>query len=752
MDVNRMLISSIVISVALFLLSHSSYSQQVLSVKRIAGPREVEVSGSVLRYGRTVAFVGRNSLWALDTLSNDWSELYSAPVGSSIVASVEERNGSIVFLDMKQILWRCTPDASIERITSITLPAESYTLCAGDGDIVVCGFYRLLGNIGAVRVSTHGVETLEALTPEMANLAVRSLEYSERCSSFILSVEGYSSDQLSRKIHKRFMLKGTEWVLIDENQNTPRSFVDSKGYQTCIIVGDSLYTTTSCPPSQSGPFVTVTPPRSALARISDSTIALFTPYTDKASEPTIFIVDAAGSVVVDTVTCPKGSVIFNVTAMNDLIIVNCRDVVQIYRGGSLFRRVRWPSSESSASFRNAICSRENVLLYNGFSPPAIYSSRTSTWSPLFAIRDGDTSRIIVINDGVARDSLLYLWNDTTLYVSKEHDSEKRYYDVLSCSRRIMHVRPLPNGDALVAVSIPERDTIQPYWHLYSHATGAITSSIDNWPRNVQGLEPVASIYDPHSGMIVIGTRTEWYGFQSDSSVYPIHGVLRRNTATSEWSMANEGLGLSLRCIALQQDPRGWLYMSSAYSDGFNMTRPSLYTSTDLGASWQSTAQPPPMDLGKKYALSVTSSGAYVHDQSCYRVVAAEGTFEPVTFSNDQLGTIYAMRSGIDSTTMFILTSTGLYKAQLTLTSTGINVVSHESATVNGTLLTIRSAALNDNCYVRIMGIGGQCLFEGRLRQSDVGLLSVTLDSELPSGVYFVIAGDQQVIRMMHLNQ
>ncbi|MFN4907802.1 MAG: hypothetical protein ACK475_08885 [Bacteroidota bacterium] len=183
-----------------------------------------------------------------------------------------------------------------------------------------------------------------------------------------------------------------------------------------------------------------------------------------------------------------------------------------------------------------------------------------------------------------------------------------------------------------------------------------------------------------------------------------------------------------------------------------MTRPSLYTSTDLGASWQSTAQPPPMDLGKKYALSVTSSGAYVHDQSCYRVVAAEGTFEPVTFSNDQLGTIYAMRSGIDSTTMFILTSTGLYKAQLTLTSTGINVVSHESATVNGTLLTIRSAALNDNCYVRIMGIGGQCLFEGRLRQSDVGLLSVTLDSELPSGVYFVIAGDQQVIRMMHLNQ
>ncbi|HBB26824.1 MAG TPA: hypothetical protein DCZ59_11215 [Bacteroidetes bacterium] len=102
--------------------------------------------------------------------------------------------------------------------------------------------------------------------------------------------------------------------------------------------------------------------------------------------------------------------------------------------------------------------------------------------------------------------------------------------------------------------------------------------------------------------------------------------------------------------------------------------------------------------------------------------------------------------------MFILTSTGLYKAQAPLTSTGVNVVSHESATVNGTLLTIRSAALKDNCYVRITGIGGQCLFEGRLRQSDVGLLSVTLDSELPSGVYFVIAGDRQVIRMMHLNQ
>lgn len=738
-----------VIAIALIMVSHASHCQQVLSVQKIPGPREVEISGRVLRYGGTVAFVGRSGVWELDTLSDKWNSIYSAPVGSSILTSVEEPNGSLVFLDEKQAVWRCTPGASVERLAIVPLSAESYKLIAGEGDILVCGYYRVLGTIGTVRVSSVGVDKVNDVTLEMSGMANRALEFSDRCSSFVLSIEGLTSEQLSRRIYRRYVLMGKKWVELDENQSTARSFVDSKDYQACLLVDDSLYTTSSCPPSRTGAFVATTAPRSALARISDSTTALFTPYSDNAIDPTVFIVHASKSMVIDTITCPKGTVIFNVTALNDLIIVNCRDVVLIYREGSLFKRISWPATESSASFRNIICSREYALLFNGSGLPALYNGQSLTWSPIFAIRNSDTSRITVISDGVAQDSVMYLWNESYLYVSKESNSRMKYYDVLSLPRRIMHVRPLANGDALIAVSIPERDTVQPYWYVYSRATGEIAAFTTNWPRAIHGLEPVASVYDSQTATILIGTRTEWYGFQTDTSVFPIYGVLRLTKASSEWVMSNDGLGLSLRCFALQKDDAGTLFMTSAYSDGIsNIQRPSLYLSTDLGDSWQSIAMPLPMDLGKRYALSVTSSGAYVHDQSCYRVITGEGAFEPVTFSNDQLGIIYAIRSGLDSTTMIILASTGLYKAQVPVTSTGVNAVSYESASVNDTQLTIRSAALNDNCYVRILGIGGQCLFEGRLRQLAIGLFSLTLDSELPPGVYFVITANQ-VIRLLH---
>lgn len=743
-------IRNVALICVLILSGRCMFGQETLSVRRFPGPREVESYGYVARCGDGVAFVGRSGVHLLDTLSNEWREVYISPKGTLIFTSAEEQDGSVVFLDTKRTLRRCRPDGRIDSVATVSASAESYTMSSGGGDLVICGFDRLLSTIITVRINSDGVDDVEKLTLPMGNLAVRTLEYADRCSTFVLGVVGSASGQSTQKVYRRFTLGDGRWIEIDENQEAPRSFVDRNNDRTCMLVGDSLYTTTSCPPSQSEEFVAGVVPRTLLAPITDSTIAMYTQVIPANEEPKIFIVNATSSRVVDTIVYAKQHAGVNVTGVGDLLYVNCEGRILVYRGRTLVRTVLWPTVESSTAYRYGISAGEQVLLHGGPGSPALLNTRTSTLTPVFALRNGDTARITAIDQGVSYSGVTYLWYEDRLFISRTVQPSSTYYDVVSSPRRIMHVRPIDNGDALVAVAIPDRDSTTPYWYRYSRTTGLLTPFPDTWPRAVHGLEPIASMYDPQSAIITVGTRTEWYDNRTDTSVYPIYGVLRRTEASTEWTMANEGLGVSLRCFDLQHDNQGRLFMLSTYSDGTtNMPRANFYVSTNIGASWHIAPQPLPIDLGKKYSLSVTSSGVFLHDQSCYRVVNGGEGFTPVLFSIDQLGTIYRILPGVDSTTLVMITSTGVYEVDAKTTSVGGDDEPLVSASINGTALTIRAESLGDNHHARIIDVSGQSVYAGNLQQTSLGVFTAALQTELPTGVYFVVVGTR-VLKMVYV--
>lgn len=733
---------TVVCGVVLSVTSFEASCQEVLSIRRIPGPQEMEISGTVLRSGidkQGVVFVGRSGVWQLDTASNVWRQIHATPSGTLILTSTEERDGSVVFLDTKKTLWRYRSGSAADSITTLPIVGELYAISSDENALIVCAFNRVISTIEGLRITPQGVEEIQDLVIALSNLSMRSLEYSDRCSTTILNVQGRDTGQVPRQVYRRYVLNDRQWIEINENDEKSRSIKDGATQRTCMLYGDSLYTTAQCPPSMPEQFVMGLTRRAEMATLSDSTTALYLPYLGDTLNREVFIVNAESSRIVDTIRFPRGYELINVIGANDHVAVNCYGMLFLYRGRTLNQRILWPTVESSATYPSGVQDGANILMHGGYGLPYVLDTRTSVWSAMFALRNGDTSRITAIDQGVSSNGVMYAWYGDRLYVSRDAEPTPTFYDVVPSPRRIMHVRPIDNGDALVAVAIPDRDSTTPYWYKYSRATGLLTPSSDNWPRFVNGLEPIASIYDPQSATIMIGTRTEWFDDRTDTSVYPIYGVLRRTEPSVEWSMANEGLGVSLRCFDLQRDDHGRLFMLSTYSNGtLNMPRANFYVSTNLGSSWQSASQPLPIDLGKKYSLSVTSNGVFVHDNSCYRVASNGEMFSPVTFSIEDVGTIYSLLSGKDSSSMVMLTSTGAYEASVSTTSVAQNDEPHDDAVVVGSNIIVRARAFNHNEAVRLISSAGNIVCDGVMQQLGVDQYAFPLPAELPSGVYFLV--------------
>jgi len=482
---------------------------------------------------------------------------------------------------------------------------------------------------------------------------------------------------------------------------------------------------------------------SALSTLSDSTIGLYQTYNVQNTVSPIYIFDSKGRRINDSVLVAPGEVLMDVVAHDDFLLVQCQARVLVYNKGTLVSTIPWPSSSVPAIYYSAVGNGVTSTMFGpGQLAPHALSISSGEWKPLYAIGT-DTVQLAKIDGACQFESVTYLWEADNLYVSAGQDAKGQHFALVKAPKRISHVRPISEGQALVLVEVASYDTVSPCWYSYSTSTGELAGRRDNWPRAGNILSITESTFDEAAGLITTGTLTYWLGGRTDTSQYPIYGVLQRGLQDEEWRMVNEGLSISLRCYALKQDKHGVLYMLAGYSEGtLSYPRPSLFVSTDVGLSWIRSTSSLPNDLGKSVRLSVAENGVFVHENSCYRVLNYGEDFGRVDFSVGDVGEIFTMLDGVDSTQMTMVTSTGVYNVTALVSGIESMTDAADYATIIGNNVTVNSETISGDVEVSIVTSVGKAVYSQRMHVEQGGKFSFYLPVELSAGVYFLVVGSR----------
>ncbi|HLP27183.1 MAG TPA: hypothetical protein VK147_00990 [Candidatus Didemnitutus sp.] len=716
--------------------------QELMQAVPNVGVPAQELSGQIFSIGGVVHFVGRNGVWQLSGSGTSWEQQYRPSSGTLIVTASRGTAQTILFMDSIRNIWRYSPGGSVSLIVQANNAEDSYLICEASSGLMVVSHNRILGRIRSELFLSVDQKEIPTFLPALRDATPLSLEFNSRCESFILTIRGQDTNASSENIYQRYRLVDSAWRLIEDSLQSP--FVTAEQPNNSFFLrNNELFETSTCPPLISGDPLLRANKANALSTLSDSTLGLFRAYDIQNSVSPIYIFDSKGRRIIDSVLVAPREVLMDVVAHEDLLLVQCQARVLVYNKGTLVSTIPWPSSSVPAIYYSAVGNGVTSTMFGpGQLAPHALSISSGEWKPLYSIGP-DTVQIAEIDGACQFESVIYLWEADNLYVSAGQDAMGQYFALVKAPKRINHVRPISEGQALVLVEVASYDTVSPCWYSYSTSTGELTGRRDNWPRAGNILSITESTFDEAAGTITVGTLTYWLGGRTDTSQYPIYGVLQRGLQDEEWRMVNEGLSISLRCYALKQDKRGVLYMLAGYSDGsLSYPRPSLFVSTDVGLNWIRSTSSLPNDLGKNVRLSVTENGVFVHENSCYRVLNYGEDFGRVGFSVGDVGEIFTMLDGVDSTQMTVVTSTGVYNVTALVSGIESMTDAADYATIIGNNVTVNSETISGDVEVSIVTSVGKTVYSQRMHVEQGGKFSFYLPVELSAGVYFLVVGSR----------
>ena len=714
--------------------------QEMMVAVPNAGIPAMEVSGRVVSIGGEILFVGRTGVWRLIDSPLFWEQQYQLPAGNVIIASCHGVRASLPFMDSKRNIWRFSTAEGLRSIEWDGTPHDSYLMSESSDGLLVVGNNRVLGGISADLLLSAGQRAIAPLFPPLRNISILSLEFNSRCERFILMISGQDPESPSNIKHQQYKLEEFAWHLIDTPQERPTVTAQLPN-MSFILSNNELFKTAACPPVVSGkPVLRINNVR-ALSRISDSTLGLFEPYTRESTSKPIYIVNSNTLRIVDSIIAPPGEVLIDVVPRGDILYVQCQQRILAYRDKALVATIPWPSSKVPAVFQRAVSDGVSATLFgSGQLPPHVLTVSNGAWKPLYAI-GADTVQITVIDGACQFLGVTYLWHRQSLFVSDTQDTRGHYFRVVNAPRFINHVRPVSDGRVLVLLETRAIDSTESAWHTYSHTNDSLVGYPDNWPRGVTILPITESVFNEASRTVIAGTTTYWLDGRTDTSQYPLYGLLKRNEQESDWTMSNEGLSTSLRCYALKQDKHGVVYLLSGYADGTtSYPRPSVFYSTNLGGTWTQTPTSMPADLSKNVRMSVTENGVFVHEKNCYRIRNGGEDVSPVDFSVGDVGEIFSMINGVDSTQMIMVTSTGVYNVRAAVSQARHEATTPGNVSIDGRVVTVYSDEVVGEVGVSVVALTGQTVHKQQVPVDDRGMLRFTLPSHLSVGVYLAVVG------------
>lgn len=718
-----------------------------------AGVRALETYGRIFSIGGRVLFVGRTGVWQLSDNGTSWIQQYRPTSGTLIVTASPGIAETVLFMDSKQNIWRFSPDGTVSFIQQARNLEDAYLICEASDGLMVVGENRILGTVRSDLLVSTGQKEILTFSPPLRFGSIHSLEYNSHCESFALTISGQDLSAPLEQKYQRYRFVDSAWLLMEDSLEKQSSVVEQPG-ETFTLNNNELFLTSACPPVIQGESVLRTEQVNAVSRLSDSTLGLYQTYNNPKVGSPIYVFDSNGLRIVDSILVAPGEIVMDVVPHEDLVLAQCKERILVYRSGKLVSTIPWPTGETTAIFYRAVGDSVTATMF-GFSlvAPHVLTLSSGEWKPLFVV-GVDTTQIVGVDGACQFGSVTYLWEAENLYVPAGQDSKGQYFKLIAAPRRINHVLPISESQALVLLEISYRDTVTPCWYSCSPSTEALTEHPDNWPRAINILPIVETSFDQSTGTITAGTLTYWLDGRTDTSQYPVYGVLQRGTQESEWTMANDGLSLSLRCYSLKQNKHGVLYMLAGYSDGpLSYPRPSLYASTDMGLNWTKSTTPLPPDLSKNVRLSVTDNGVFVHEKSCYRVLNNGEEFNRVEFSVGDVGEVFTMIGGLDATRMTMVTSTGVYSV-MTLVS-GVEYADDvvDYATITGNCVTVFSETISGDNDIVILTLLGKTVYSQRINVDQGYRFSFYLPSELSAGVYFLVAGNRVfVLRNLYVGE
>ncbi len=707
-----------------------------------AGVPTQEAYGRVFSVGGQVLFVGKTGAWQLTDSGTSWIQRYRLTSGTVIVTSSLGISETVLFMDSKLNIWRLGQDGIVSLVQPTSFSLDSYQICEASNGIMVVGNNRVLGTVRSELIVSTGQKEIPTFSPPLRDVSINSLVYNSHCGSFVLTISGQDVSTPLLVKYQRYKFVDSAWILIDDSLAKHSSVVEQQG-KTFILSNNELFVTSSCPPVIDGESVLRTKKVNAIARLSDSTLALYQLYNNPNEGSPIYIFDSNGLRLIDSVLVAPDEMLLDVLPHGDRLLVQYQGRTLFYQSGSLISTIPWPTSKTPAIYYKAVGDGTTATMYgSGQLTPHVLTLSSGEWKPMFVV-GLDTTQIVVVDGACRFGSVTYLWNAENLYVSSGQDAMGQYFKLISAPRRINHVRPISESQALVLLEIKQRDTVAPCWYSYSTSTETLTGHPDNWPRAIDILPVVETTFDQSTGTITAGTLTYWLGGRTDTSQYPVYGVLQRGTQDAQWKMVNDGLSLSLRCYSLKLNKHGVLFMLAGYSDGtLSYPRPSLYVSTDVGLNWTRSTTPLPNDLGKNVRLSVTENGVFVHENSCYRVLNNGEEFNRIEFSTGDVGEVFTMIDGLDSTRMTMATSTGVYSVMTLVSSVDDADEVVDFAMIIGNCVTVHSQSIRGYSDISIVTLLGSTVYTQSINVEQCNKFSFYLPFELSVGVYFLVVGNR----------
>ena len=720
-------------------------SQEVMEAVSNAGVHATEVYGRIFNVSGRIIFVGRTGVWQMSGIETTWVQQYRPTSGTVIVTTSLGIAETVLLMDSKQNIWRLNLDGVVDFLQHISFSVDSYQICESSDGLMVVGSNKILGTIQSDLLGSSGQKEILTFAPPLRNVNIHSLEYNLHCKNFILTISGQDVSAPFETRYQRFSFVDSTWVQIEDSVHKQSSSIDQLG-KTFVLSNNKLSLTLECPPAIQVEPVLSALKANALSRLTDSTFGLYQTYNAPNTGSPIYVFDSKGLRIVDSTIVAPAEVLFEVVSYEGLVLALCQDRILAYRDDRLEATIPWPSSKTPAIFNHAVGDHVTATMFgSGQLAPHVLTLSSGEWKPLFSI-GVDTTQIVVVDGACQFKNITYMWEAENLYVSAGQDSMGQYFKLITAPRRVNHVRPISEGQALVLLEINYRDTVTPGWYSFSSSTALLTEYPDNWPRDVNVLPIVASTFDESTGTITAGTLTYWLDGRTDTSQYPIYGVLQRRAQESEWKMVNDELSLSLRCYSLKQSKHGVLYMLAGYSEGtLTYPRPSLYSSTDMGLNWIRSSTPLPFDLSKDVRLSVTDNGVFVHEKSCYRVLSNGEEFNRVEFSVGDIGEVFNLLDGLDSTKMIMATSTGVYTVTPSTTGVGTAGDVEDYASIAGNCVTVFSRTISGDFNIALFSSTGKTIHVEHIHVDQGSAFSFYLPSELSTGVYILVAGKQAFV-------